>query len=137
MFFLLPSHASSLAKKSASCHTTPGEEDTDMEQERMSISHLWQAWPIEGPWHLTPLSGGKNKRVWRVEAANGQCYVLRLVADVSHIPRLRYEAALLEAVSHQQPPFLLPLPLQAHNGDIVVPCEQEAGRWTFATLSPL
>jgi Ser/Thr protein kinase RdoA (MazF antagonist) len=99
--------------------------------------NLWQAWPIEGPWHLTPLSGGKNKQVWRAEAANGQCYVLRLIPDVSYIPHLRYEAALLEAVSHQHPPFLLPLPLQAHNGDIVVPCEQEAERWTFATLSPL
>jgi homoserine kinase type II len=105
--------------------------------ESRHMLNLWQAWPIEGPWHLTPLSGGKNKQMWRAEAADGQCYVLRLIPDVSHIPHLRYEAALLEAVSHQQPPFLLPLPLQARSGDIVVPCEQEAERWTFATLSPL
>ena len=103
----------------------------------MNVLHLWEAWPIEGPWHLSPFLGGKNNRVWRGEAADGRCYVLRLIPDLRQIPRIRYEVALLEALSHHQPPFLLPLPLRAHNGDIIVPFEQEAGTLAYATLSPL
>ncbi|MDQ6659532.1 MAG: phosphotransferase [Chloroflexota bacterium] len=104
----------------------------------MNLLKLWEAWPIVGPWHLSPLSGGKNNRVWRAEAADGQCYVLRLTPDLLHIPRIRYEAALLEILFQQQTPFLLPLPIRAHDGDIIVPFEQETGTSAFvATLSPL
>jgi homoserine kinase type II len=103
----------------------------------MQMLELWEAWPIVGPWHLSPLSGGTNNSVWRAEAADGRCYVLRLTSDRAHVQRIRYEAALLEALSHQQPPFLLPLPLRAYDGDIVVPFEQETGMVVFATLSPL
>ena len=103
----------------------------------MNVLDLWEAWPIEGPWHLSPFLGGKNNRVWRGEAADGRCYVLRLIPDLRQIPRIRYEVALLEALSQQHPPCLLPLPLRAHNGDIIVPFEQEAGTLAYATLSPL
>jgi len=108
-----------------------------MEQYSMQVSNLWEAWPIAGPWHLSPLSGGKNNRVWRAEAADGQCYVLRFIFDLAQIPHSRYEAALLEALAHKQPPFLLPLPLRAQNGDIIVPVEQEMEIPAFAILSPL
>jgi len=107
-----------------------------MEKYKVTLSNLWTAWPIAGPWHLFPLHGGTNNHVWRVVTADEQSYVLRLLPDATHIPRIRYEAALLRALSDKQLPFLLPLPLQSNNGDIIVPCEQETGASTIATLSP-
>ncbi len=103
----------------------------------MDKSNLWQAWPIAGPWHLSPLSGGTNSSVWRAEATDGQRYVLRLIPSISHIPRIRYEAALLEALANRQLPFALPLPLKAYNGDIVVLFEQDTGEQACAILTHL
>lgn len=100
----------------------------------MDISKLWTAWPVANPWQIFPLHGGTNSRIWRVEVADGQSYVLRLTSNEAGI---RYEAALLSALSKKQLPFLLPLPLRAHNDDILVPFEQEAGTPTLATLSSL
>ncbi len=103
----------------------------------MNVTNLWTAWPVAGPWHLSPLAGGTNNLVWHAEAADGQSYVLRLSFDMSLIPRIRFEAALLEALSDKQLPFLLPLPLRATNGDIIVLFEQEKGTPALATLYPL
>jgi hypothetical protein len=56
---------------------------------------MWAAWPIAGPWHLSPLLGGTNNLMWRADTADGHSYVLRLCADLSRAPRMRYEAQLL------------------------------------------
>jgi homoserine kinase type II len=103
----------------------------------MNVSNLWTAWPVAGPWHLFQLAGGTNNFTWRAETADGQSYVLRLSFDMNHIPRIHYEAALLEALSGKQLPFLLPLPLRATSGDIIVLFEQEKGTPALATLYPL
>jgi len=103
----------------------------------MDMADIWKAWPIAGPWHLSPLAGGTNNSVWRAEAADGQCYVLRLIPDLECMPRIRYEASLLEALSNKQPPFHLPLPLKDRNGDIAVRFEQETGGQALAILSHL
>ncbi len=100
----------------------------------MDLAHLWQAWPIGGPWHLTPLSGGTNNLVWRAETADGERYVLRLFPDLTQLPRLRYEAALLLALSNVDLPFRLPVPIMTHNAESVAFLEQETR--TFAILSP-
>ncbi|HTK09397.1 MAG TPA: phosphotransferase [Ktedonobacteraceae bacterium] len=98
----------------------------------MDISNLWTAWPVAGPWHLSPLPGGANNHSWRADAADGQSYVLRLSPDPSRIPHVYYEAELLQALSAQNLPFRLPVPLRASNGDLIVLSEQN-----FATLYPL
>ena len=103
----------------------------------MDISHLWEAWPVSGPWHLSPLLGGTNKRMWRADAADGQSYVLRLSTDLDHAPRMRYEAQLLQALEDKDPPFRLPVPLKATSGDILVHVEHEQGTEAIATLSSL
>ncbi len=103
----------------------------------MNVSNLWKAWPVAGPWHLSPMAGGTNNLVWRAETADGQSYVLRISFEMNRIPRIRYEAALLEALSDKQLPFLLPLPLRASSGDIIVLFEQEEGTLALATLYPL
>lgn len=103
----------------------------------MDIANIWKAWPIAGPWRLSPLAGGTNNSVWRAEAADGQYYVLRLIPDLERLPRIRYEATLLEALSNKHPPFLLPLPLKASNGDSAVLVEQEIERQALFTLSYL
>lgn len=108
-----------------------------MVQYAVDVSNLWKAWPVEGPWYISPLAGGTNNLVWRVETADGQFYVLRLSTDISSIPRIRYEAALLHALSDKQLPFLLQLPLRANNGDIIVLFEQETGTQALAILYPL
>ena len=102
----------------------------------MDLTQLWQAWPIAGPWTLSPLSGGTNNLVWRAETADGERYVLRIVPDLTRLPRLRYEAALLLALSDVDLPFRLPLPIRTHNGDSIAFLEQEAEIQAFAILSP-
>ncbi len=103
----------------------------------MDIVDIWQAWPIAGPWRLSSLAGGTNNSVWRAEAVDGQCYVLRSIPDLERLPRIRYESTLLEALSNKQPPFLLPLPIKAINGDSAVLLEQETGKQSLVTLSYL
>ncbi len=103
----------------------------------MDMSNLWEAWPIAGPWHLSPLSGGTNNSILRADAADGKAYVLRLITDSSHIPHVLYEATLLEALSDKHPPFQLPLPLRTHQGGIVIPFQQREGIIAFAVLSHL
>ncbi|HZR42772.1 MAG TPA: phosphotransferase [Ktedonobacteraceae bacterium] len=100
----------------------------------MNVTKLLTAWPIKGPCQTSSLRRGMNNRVWRVEAADGQIYVLRVLPDELALPRVRYEAALLHALSEKQLPFRLPLPLKANSGDIIVPVELESGKNTIATL---
>ena len=99
-------------------------------------AQLWQVWPIAGPWRLSPLSGGTNNLVWRAETADGERYVLHLFPDLTQLPRLRYEAALLSTLSNVGLPFRLPLPIRTHSGDSVAFLEQEAETLAFAILSP-
>jgi Ser/Thr protein kinase RdoA (MazF antagonist) len=103
----------------------------------MDFSNLWTAWPVSGPWHISPLLGGTNNAVWRADAADGQSYVLRLSPDLTRIPRIRYEARLLQSLSDKDLPFRLPVPLRANSGDIIVLFEQERGTTALATLSHL
>jgi homoserine kinase type II len=103
----------------------------------MDVSNLWTAWPVSGPWRISPLLGGTNNSIWRAEAADDQSYVLRLSPDLTRIPRIRYEAELLQSLSDIGLPFRLPLPLRAHSGDIIVLFEQGQGTAAFATLYPL
>ena len=103
----------------------------------MDISNLWTAWPVSGPWRISPLLGGTNNFVWRADVADNQSYVLRLSPDLTRIPRIRYEAELLQCLSDKDLPFRLPLPLRANSGDIIVLFEQEQGVAAFATLYPL
>lgn len=103
----------------------------------MDMSNLWEAWPIAGPWYLLPLSGGTNNTIWRADATNGNSYVLRIIANSSHIPHALYEARLLEALSDRQPPFLLPVPLKTHQGDIVASFQQKTGTTAFAIVTHL
>lgn len=103
----------------------------------MDISNLWEAWPVSGPWRLSPLLGGTNNRMWRADAADGQSYVLRLSTDLDRAPRMRYEAQLLQALEDEDPPFHLPVPLKATSGDILVSFEHEQETQALATLSPL
>lgn len=103
----------------------------------MHISQMWAAWSIAGPWRLSPLLGGTNNLMWRADAADGHSYVLRLSADLSRAPRMRYEAQLLQALEDQHPPFRLPVPLTAMSGDGIVPYESEQGTRMIATLSLL
>src|SRR5260370_36240523 len=102
-----------------------------------NLSNLWTAWPVSGPSRISTLLGGTNNLVWRADATDGQSYVLRLSPDLTHISRIRYESALLQALSDKDLPFRLPLPLRANSGDIIVRFEQEQGTAALATLSPL
>lgn len=124
-----------VAQKAVSCHTE--EKLKRMLRERMDISNLWEAWPVSGPWRLSPLLGGTNNLMWRADATDGQSYVLRLSPDLDRAPRMRYEAQLLQALEDKDPPFRLPVPLKTTSGDILVAFEHEQGTEAIATLSPL
>src|SRR5579859_3326231 len=94
-------------------------------KDHMDFAQLWRAWPIAGPWRLSPLSGGTNNLVWRAETVDGERYVLRLFPDLTQLPRLHYEAALLEALSHADLPFRMPLPIRTRHGESVAFLKRE------------
>jgi homoserine kinase type II len=102
----------------------------------MDLALLWQAWPIAGPWHLAPLSGGTNNQIWCAQTADGKRYVLRLVPDFTQQARLRSEAALLSALSKEQLPFHVPLPIPTHSGEQVATLSHGEETLAFALLSP-
>src|SRR5579863_3072319 len=108
----------------------------DRMRNELNRAQFWQAWPIAGPWHLSPLPGGTNSMVWRVETSAGERYVLHLFSDLTQLPRLRYEVLLINALSNKDLPFRFPLPIRTHSGDSVAFLEQEAETWAFAVLSP-
>lgn len=101
------------------------------------LYNLLASWPIDPPVTLAPLAGGTNNRAWLVETRDGPSCVLRLTAGMADLPRIRYEAALLEALHTTSLPFLLPLPLLARTGDMLVPVELEPTQPAIATLAPL
>jgi homoserine kinase type II len=108
-----------------------------MMKDNINLAQLWQAWPIAGPWHLSPLSGGTNNLVWHAEATAGERYVLHLFPDLSQLPRRRYEATLLSALSNVDLPFRVPLPIKTRNGEDIAFLEHEVETLAFAILSPL
>ena len=93
-------------------------------------------WPIREVVHIEPIKQGINNHVWCVDAADGQRYALRVLPGSGDLPRIRFEATLLYALSEKPLPFRLPLPLVSSSGDIVVSFEQETGSSTIATLHP-
>ena len=103
----------------------------------MRFVNLEQAWPIEKPLSFSRLQGGVNNLVWKVEMAEGQSYVLRLIPDRNYIAHICYEAAVLNALSEKVLPFLLPIPIKTRNGDSVGTVEQENGAEVLALLTPL
>jgi homoserine kinase type II len=102
----------------------------------MNVSELLTAWPMRDAVHIEPIQQGINNHVWRVDAADGQRYVLRVLPGSGDLPRVRFEATLLDALSEKPLPFRLPLPLKSNSGDIVVSFERETGSSTIATLHP-
>ncbi|GCF08425.1 phosphotransferase enzyme family protein [Dictyobacter arantiisoli] len=98
----------------------------------MNKEDVWRAWPLAGPCTLSPLTGGTNKSVWRIETADGQFFVLYIYSDLALRPRVRYEQAILEWLSTQDLPYQVAHYLPSQSGDYIVPLEG-AG---FATLAP-
>lgn len=103
----------------------------------MDLATLWTAWPVPGPWKLSPTVGGTNNQVWRVDAADAQSYILRLSSDLTRIPNVYYEIAVLQALSDKELPFRFPLLLKTNSDDVVVFVEQDTEVSTYATLYPL
>src|SRR5271165_5777299 len=87
-------------------------------REFVNLSDVRKAWPFSGPWVLTPLQGGTNNRVWRVETDDGQRFVLHVYPDAAAIPRIRYENDLLQTLSTFLLPFHLPLPVKTTTAEI-------------------
>jgi homoserine kinase type II len=105
-------------------------------KDSMCLAPLWREWPNAGPWHAEPLSGGTNNHVWGVETASGERYVLRLFPDLTQLPRLRFETALLRALSQSDLPVQLPTPVPTQSGEYIAFLEQETETVAFAILSP-
>jgi homoserine kinase type II len=103
----------------------------------MRFVNLEQAWPIEKPLSFSRLQGGVNNQVWKVEMAEGQSYVLHLIPDENYVARIRYEIAVLKALSEKPLPFLLPISVKTRVGDNIGTIKQENGEEIFAVLTPL
>ncbi len=102
----------------------------------MDLANLWTVWPTSGPWKLSPMVGGTRNQVLRVDVENGQSYILRLSTNLTRIPGIYYETAILQALSDKGLPFRLPLLLKTKNGEFTVQVEQDTGMLACATLYP-
>ena len=107
-----------------------------MQLQESDLCKIVAAWPIEPPQVLAPLTGGTNNRAWLVKPAKGAAYVLRLMAGVADLPRVRYEAALLAALSEAALPFDLPRLLTTRAGDVLLLLEEGQTEPAIATLTP-
>lgn len=94
------------------------------------------AWAIPGPQRLTPLAGGTNNRIYRVESSEQGTYVLRVYENHADAARLRYEGALLAALEDQHLPFAVPAPLPTRAGEPFHRFSDAAGGDALATLTP-
>ncbi len=103
----------------------------------MHFLKLENVWPIEKPLRFSPLQGGVNNQTWKIEMAEGQSYVLRLIPDKNYVEHIRYEVAVLKALSEKNLPFLLPVPVKTRDGDSIGLIEQEDNEAVFALLTPL
>ena len=103
----------------------------------MYLTNLENVWPIEKPLSFSPLRGGVNNQVWKVETSDGQSYVLRLIPDKNYVEHIRYEVAVLNALSEKPLSFLLPVPIRTRDGDSIGDIEQENGEAIFGILTPL
>lgn len=102
----------------------------------LDVSQLSASWSFADRWSLTPLAGGMNNFTWRVETSDRQHYVLRLGPDLTRLASRQYEAALLQALSAKELPFLLPVPIPTRSGELLVTCKLEIGVSAIATLHP-
>lgn len=82
----------------------------------LDLRDIWHAWPVPGPWRLTPLTGGANNRVYRVEAPGARQYVLRVLLNHADEDRLRAECVILAALTEANLPFAVPMPLLTREG---------------------
>jgi homoserine kinase type II len=103
----------------------------------MNAERLYAAWPLMPPWQLSPLVGGTNNAIWHVETADHHHYVLRLITDMSRLPLIRYETALLHALSTQSLPFALPISIKTRDNTDFATYSQEDGSTALAILTPL
>jgi homoserine kinase type II len=72
-------------------------------------------WPMTPSARLTPLTGGVNNLVFRVETAASPPRILRVYRNHADVDRVRHEVALRAAAS----PFAVPTPLATHTGALI------------------
>jgi homoserine kinase type II len=76
-------------------------------------------WPVTPPVRLTPLTGGVNNLVYRVETAASSPRILRVYRNHADVDRVRHEMALLATLRDAALPFAVPTPLATHAGALV------------------
>jgi Ser/Thr protein kinase RdoA (MazF antagonist) len=94
------------------------------------------AWPLPEPWHITPLSGGTNNIVTRVETPVGS-FALRRYGNHANPARLGFEHEVLAGLARQGLPFAVPLPRVTSTGATYAILAAPDGAPTLATLTPL
>ena len=98
------------------------------------IDQVVANWSVEPPLTYTLLQGGTNSRVWRIVDGCQQSYVLRLIAATART-RSTYALTLLQRLQAASLPWLLPVPLPANTGELLVPWRDERAGPVFATLT--
>lgn len=94
------------------------------------------AWPLPEPWRITPLSGGTNNVVERVETPAGS-FVLRRYGNHTNPARLVFEHDVLAGLARQGLPFAVPLPRATVTSATYAILPAPDGAPTLATLTPL
>jgi homoserine kinase type II len=82
----------------------------------MQLNDLWTAWPVAGPWRLTPLTQGANNLAYWVTTPDGAQLVLRVLLNHADEDRLRAEQLILACLAEANLPFALPEPIPTRGG---------------------
>jgi len=93
-------------------------------------------WPIATPARLTPLGGGQNSLVYRVEAPASVPCILQVSRNHADVDRVHHELAVLAALRDAPLPFAVPTPLATRAGTLVhqLPMEDGILSGTLAVL---
>jgi Ser/Thr protein kinase RdoA (MazF antagonist) len=100
-----------------------------------ALLELLDAWRLGEPRQLSPIAGGTNNVILRVQTPDGG-YVLRIYGNHADPLRLQFEREVLTRLESAQLPFTVPAPLPTTAGERFVRFEREDGE-ALATLTHL
>jgi homoserine kinase type II len=100
-----------------------------------ALLDLLDAWRLGEPRQLSPMAGGTNNVIMRVQTPDGE-YVLRVYGNHADPLRLRFEREVLTRLESAQLPFAVPAPLPTTAGERFVRFERDDGE-VLATLTHL
>lgn len=100
----------------------------------LDLARVAHTWNLPEPLRATPLPGGTNNLILRIESANGP-YVLRVYRNMTDRTRLQFEGDILRRLGALSLPFAVPAPLPSAAGEHIIALPL-AGETALSVLEP-